>query len=508
MRPVDEELERVISRYVDGEATNAESAWLVARLGSRSADLDSFVERLLMEAEMIQLGAEHELGRVKGRRIRSLLTSPAASSVLAAVAVIALAAVILSLIVLPRRASFAEWSASPGSVVSVSGGKDGKLSEGGVVKVSQGCVEVRLREGVRCLLQSPGVLTLHGAGFAQLEGGIARFEVEEKARGYRVQTSELVVVDLGTVFGIDAMGAGRGEVHVIDGRVEVSSRSGWKGTTEVTAGEAVALGAVGRLEAIPLDGRRFVESLPSGLPALRFSFDRLEKGLIRGEGTIADREGVRIRTGSETDPDWVEGKFGHALAFGGEQFALSNWPGIGGTQPRTISLWMRVSEQTPKLPYPLIGWGDFRDPTRMGDFGIRLAGGTGKVRVVSGRRSLQGESQVVDGKWHHLVVVLGSYQQGSWPEIKVFIDGKEETLLPGEPEAGKMASLETFSTRIDPTYSQPLILGRFLSEEPRHLPGLRGEIDEVVVAEGVITHDQVRALHEGRLEDSGLDFGN
>ena len=58
-------------------------------------------------------------------------------------------------------------------------------------------------------------------------------------------------------------------------------------------------------------------------------------------------------------------------------------------------------------------------------------------------------------------------------------------------------------------YATPLIFGRMGDPEERpYLPYFRGEMDEVIVAAGLLTEAQVQALYEGRLEDSGLDLGD
>ncbi len=500
-------LDFVIGRYLEGRATDEQSAWLSARLGECSMDLDRMVDSLLVEAELIQLGEEGDLFSMHRRR-EGWWRRAGAVSVFSAAAAIALAALVLSRIAAPEPEPFAEWRISPGGVVSVAGGEgvDGELSVGSTLRVTQGCAEVTLREGVRCLVQAPGALKMEAEGRVRFEQGVARFRVEEEARGLEVMTKDLKIVDLGTEFGIDARGHDRGEVHVMEGVVEVSARSGHRETMRVEAGAAVALGLIGRLESTLYEPERFVDELPAGIPALHFDFEPAGAEVFGAHGAIARRDRVRLPVADLELASSVPGRQGGVLSFDGDSYAATNWPGIGGTSPRTVAFWIRLDNESRTRGHAILGWGDFRDEEKMSDFGIRTVGESGRLRVVSGRRWLEGERSIIDGRWHHVLVMLGQHRPGKWPEVKLFIDGEEDSLIPGVPWKKPRARLDTFWTEIHSDYSQPLTLGRFVGEGPQYLPGRRGKLDDLIIAEGVITEAQVRAVYEGRLEDSGLDL--
>lgn len=502
-----EKLDRTVVRYLEGTASDEESAWLAARLGESSSDLDIMVETLLVEAELIHLADEGDLCAVELQSPR-WWRKPGVVSLTAAAAVIALTALVLSWIAAPPADAFARWTPSPGGVVSVAGseGEAGQeLAIGSTLRVSQGCAEVTLAEGVRCLVQAPASLRLEAEGRVHLEDGVGWFRVEEQARGFEVTTEELRVVDLGTEFGVDTRGDGRAEVHVMSGTVEVQALAALREVSRLEAGAAVALGAAGKLESTLFRPELFVSRLPSGIPALHFDFDESRDGVFEAEGSIARREDVRIRIGARESARVGKGHQGGALHFHGNRYAVSNWPGIGGTSPRTVAFWIRLSQA--RKAAPIIGWGRFDDPTKMAEFGIRTVGKSGQLRLVSGRRWLESERSIADGKWHHVLVMLGSHRKGSWPEVQLFIDGEEDVLMPGEPWKHLKAPLDTFWTDIHHAWSQPVTLGRFVAEGPQYFAGLDGALDELIIAEGVLTGDQVRALYEGRLEESGLALG-
>lgn len=203
----------------------------------------------------------------------------------------------------------------------------------------------------------------------------------------------------------------------------------------------------------------------------------------------------------------AEGRFGNSLRFDGKRtHALTNWAGISGSQARTISCWIKTDKIGAN---PILGWFFSPGIDKMSYFGVRL-GEEGRLRIVSGRRWLEGGAQLHDGEWHHIAVITGDYQRGAWPVTRLYIDGKRALLTPRVPVDGPVASLDTFNTLTSEVGSSPLMIGRFMRQEeeerPWHLNSFCCSIDEVIVAEGLLDEDGVRALYEGRLMDSGLEL--
>jgi len=507
--PHPEKLRQVINRYLDDEATEADCAWLGARLEASSHDLDEFVEQLLIEADLRQhcavIGAEPA---TLLRRFAKWSRNPAITSVAAALVILAAIAAILWSTIAATTKPAAEWSASPGSKVSVSGNSDhGRLQVGSEIRISQGFVEINLTAGVHCLVQAPATFLLETENRVRFSEGIAWFHVTPAARGFEVRTEGLSVVDLGTEFGVDARHRFATEVHVFEGLVEVTALSGRKETSRLSANEGIALAAAGRLEPLPPDPARFRKNLPSGLPALHFNFEDPPAPQWRATGTIALRDGVWLRSDDASSPASSPGRFGSALQLSHRRFALTNWPGIHGANPRTVAFWARIDPSSAPQNHPLIGWGDFTNTDHMADFGIRLAGDEGRIRIVSGRRWLEGDKAVADGRWHHVAVTLGGYKKGAWPEVELYIDGNRQTLTVGEPWKKNAAPPNTFHTSTNGPGARPLTIGAFVDSGKQHLPPLVGSIDELIVVEGVLTASQIHAIYENRLAEAGLLLG-
>lgn len=90
----------------------------------------------------------------------------------------------------------------------------------GWLRLKSGLAQVVFYSGARLVIEGPSELQLVSANGAVCPLGRLLVEVPGPARGFRVRTDRLDVVDLGTSFGIDA-GPDRTEVHVFKGHVEV-----------------------------------------------------------------------------------------------------------------------------------------------------------------------------------------------------------------------------------------------------------------------------------------------
>jgi hypothetical protein len=90
----------------------------------------------------------------------------------------------------------------------------------------------------------------------QLDGGQATANVSAGSTGFTITSALVNVVDQGTKFGI-AVDAGRADVVVFDGKVDVKSNLGKPGTSKrLTQGEAIQVdrqGAIGRLADVRRD---------------------------------------------------------------------------------------------------------------------------------------------------------------------------------------------------------------------------------------------------------------
>jgi hypothetical protein len=105
------------------------------------------------------------------------------------------------------------------------GGKSAPLRVGsalgpGWLRLESGLAQVVFYSGARLVIEGPAELRLVSPHEAICPIGRLLAEVPEPARGFRLGTDHVNVVDLGTSFAIDAS-HGRTEVHVFKGKVEL-----------------------------------------------------------------------------------------------------------------------------------------------------------------------------------------------------------------------------------------------------------------------------------------------
>jgi len=110
----------------------------------------------------------------------------------------------------------ARWSRDTGPL------RVGSALQPGWLGLESGLAQVVFYSGARVVIEGPAELRLMSATEAMCRTGKLLADVPPPARGFRLETEQLTVVDRGTRFGITASGD-RTEVHVFEGQVELVS---------------------------------------------------------------------------------------------------------------------------------------------------------------------------------------------------------------------------------------------------------------------------------------------
>jgi hypothetical protein len=92
--------------------------------------------------------------------------------------------------------------------------------------LNAGLVMLEFPNGAEAIIEAPNVFTVASADRLVVKQGRCSVHAPSGAEGFRVDTPETQVVDLGTRFSIDVNEVGRTEVQVIDGAAEVLSTRG------------------------------------------------------------------------------------------------------------------------------------------------------------------------------------------------------------------------------------------------------------------------------------------
>lgn len=188
---------------------------------------------------------------------------------LAAAALLILVGVTMALILTRVPDPTLSVAASPGTDFTI--GHEGLgdevpdglvLEPGSRLQVRSGTVELDFISGVRGIVRGPADLTLQREDLLDLASGTAWFEVPPKAIGFKVNTPDLLLTDLGTEFGIVSAPNFLDEVHVFSGMVEVQNRSGLMTKEVLVEGQARFAGLAGRWKEIPIRPDHFLVELP------------------------------------------------------------------------------------------------------------------------------------------------------------------------------------------------------------------------------------------------------
>ncbi|MGA2248077.1 MAG: LamG-like jellyroll fold domain-containing protein [Verrucomicrobiota bacterium] len=100
----------------------------------------------------------------------------------------------------------------------------GVALEPGWLHLEAGLAQIVFYSGARVVIEGPTDLQLISSSEAVCPSGRLLAEVPEPARGFRIRTGQLNVVDLGTAFGLDT-DRGQTEVDVFKGEVELSAKA-------------------------------------------------------------------------------------------------------------------------------------------------------------------------------------------------------------------------------------------------------------------------------------------
>jgi len=345
----------------------------------------------------------------------------------------------------------ATWTAA-----SVGNFKDRDLFPDELVELKSGAAEIAFADGARVTLVGPAEFIVTGANAGHLRRGRVVAIVPPPARGFRLSTEEIEVVDLGTEFGVDAADDKHVEVHVFSGTVE------WRHRTAAAHGEPpqrLASGTAVRIarssgEATGLaadsDGLPMREAAlfaarqgPPAAASHQVAEDQgISKGLVahysfdESEGSVATNSidasaAGRLKTitadSFTLERNAERGKSGttHRVGSGALAFDPGDLVDLGEAVPLpaelTLSAWIKLeSYPEPKGRNYIIG--------RMGGPGNRGTqffverGGILRMRqyVADLGLDIASEQSVIElGRWHHVAATRTLHSQ------TLYVDGQQ-----------------------------------------------------------------------------------
>lgn len=408
---------------------------------------------------------------------------------------VALAALLLLSIALWRapNTTLKLSSLSPGPVARVIDAQQNDFTRGmqidpGQVSFDQGKLHLMMDSGAEVILTGPSELRLDHAMRVHLQSGKASVKVPNVASGFKLTTDQMSIIDLGTSFGVDAS-AQKHEVHVFEGHVKVMPASlSLNQETEVKAGEAIAIGnGDGAIQKSAYLQHKFEHQFSTPQPIQTFYVHYSFNQTIDDQGTHPIHyNGVvtGIKASSFKLP-WANGKFAQALHLNRKFWIQTSYTGVGGSLPRTVSLWIKVLPgQTFSAPASIVAWGHGRNSQKK--WQIMLDGpNKGTLRVSLGDGHISGSTDIQDGRWHHLCAVyLGGKNADVRTHLRLYVDGKLEEL--------KNARLQN----VDTGDENPMVIGQNLTHFDKKGHVFKGLIDELYIFEEALHPNQIELLYQ------------
>jgi hypothetical protein len=361
------------------------------------------------------------------------------------------------------------------------------------LKIIAGYSEVLLRSGVTLILEGPVELEFLSDNEIFLREGLLVADVPERAIGFTVDTPNSKVVDLGTVFAMSVSQSGDSEVHVLQGEVKARPLNG-KHFTHLIENEALMIDAEQQVKAIRSDPDRFRRALPgrsaSNPEFLHWSFDS-ESTVAACGGSGINGEffpGKLMGFDGGVGPLYQSGQFGKALYFNGvDAYVATDFPGIGGTRPRTIAFWTKIPKDfSIHNGYGIMGWGLFKQGA-----GWQISPNPTAEEGPLGRLRIIGTTDLRDNRWHHIAIVMyGGEKADLSTHVLLYVDGNLEKT--------SIKSVAHIDTELKHPDSVPLMFGRnlrFTADEAELADRFfKGWIDEVFIFDTALEQNQIRHL--------------
>lgn len=384
-------------------------------------------------------------------------------------------------------------------------GDGSALMPGASVEIDKGMLELELDGRGRLIVEGPARLDFPEVGRAILHQGRVVMRATEKGHGYQIETPQGTIIDLGTEFGVTVGNDGLVETHVIDGSIEAIPSHGERVT--LIRDDALKMGPDGS-EAIAADSGEYYTLMPpqheQNPKFIYWGFDEAEGTLARSQGELADaivNQGKMIfhAMGQSAGPSWVLGPnpdSGSALSFDGQgSYAESGYRGIGGGQPRTVCFWLKVPEDfSVKQGYGIVTWGKHSQPGEAWQLSVNPKqedGPLGRLRLGLIGGQVVGSSDLRDGQWHHIAVVMyGGSQPNVGTHVILYVDGEQERV--------SRRALQEVRTEIDEA-EHGVWLGRNSSFRPQRINHsdyrfFRGELDELYIFDAALSQSELLEL--------------
>ncbi len=191
----------------------------------------------------------------------------------------------------------------------------------------------------------------------------------------------------------------------------------------------------------------------------------------------------------------IGGRFKGALRFDGHLYAHATVSGFSNRAAHTVAFWVRIPSDTPiDNSAPIVAWmTTAQEPSRAQPVEISLntapaQGPVGALRTEIGRITIIGTTNLRDGQWHHLAVVIVPRNIGKqrW-HVRQYVDGRLEE---GTAKVAKKGRADA----VDGPADDIVWLGCEAGKTSPDQKMFRGELDELFIADRALPPSQIDEL--------------
>ena len=386
----------------------------------------------------------------------------------------------------------------------------GTALEPGWLRLKAGWVQVAFYSGARVVIEGPARVRVVSASEAFCEKGRLMAEVPPQARGFRVDTPQLQVVDLGTEFGVEVTPAAA-EVHVFKGEVEVRTATVSKQSLKQGEGVVVA-GNSGALRRIAASSAAFVSLADLGRKAQAMQTVQYDRW--RAAGVVRNRDPsllVHFDFENMTPAGWTlhnaagDGSVPDAAIVGGEVTA-GRWPGKRALEFRTMSDRVRFDVPGEFQALTLSTWVNVQGLDREFNSLFMCDGfASGKIHWQI-RHDGSLDLGVRGATIRRVQIfasppVVGLDQFGQWMHLAVVIDGAngQVTHYVNGAAVSRHALTVAPPYRLGPAELGNWNAGDFPNKPPSLIRHFSGTMDEFALFDRALSDSEIQALNaEGR----------